>query len=221
MRYLIFVLMVTGAIGFIAYQLLSFGRFMRFKSRDNANDVLDLMDLLREVRKTLVPLTSTELENLSLRAGYRKVAGDREQTLIGVYESVYHEPLIAFAYRDYDMGRQSLLIAQSVDETWRYEIKGRQTLVYINDQAVGRINSDGTLQGLTTNRVLAAIDINNQRTHTVAVGDQEVGHVVVEVDKGAVNPRAVQLYKTLEKDEQDLFLSLAILSMVQEEVEAA
>jgi hypothetical protein len=218
MRILVFGLLAIGAVGFIVVQLLSFGKFMRYRSRDTENDEQDLNEILVDLRKTLVPFTEAELETLSLRQGLRQTVAGREDTTLGIYESIYHEPLVAFAYRDYDLGSNALLVAQTASLTWVYKIANKYTTVSINGRPVGKINHDGTLVSSESNRKLAEIDLMGRENYPVAVGERPVGHIVHQHAASSVNPRAVQLYHALEQDEHELFLALAFLSLVQGEL---
>lgn len=218
MRLLVFGLLAAGAIGFIVVQLLSFGKFMRYRSRDTENDEQDLDDILVDLRKTLIPFTGADLETISLRKGLRQHVAGREDTTLGIYESIYHEPLVAFAYRDYDLGTNALLVVQTSSVTWVYQIAKKHTTVSINGRPVGKIKQDGTLVSMETSRKLAEIDLMGRDNYPVAVGDRPVGHVMHHSSAGSVNPRAVSVYHDLEQDEQELFLALAFLSMVQGEL---
>lgn len=216
-RFLIFTVVVVGALGFIVYQLLAFGLFMRSGKRGTDDDVEDLTQRLEGLVAKLVPFTAGELELLSSQQSNREVDKGLHVTTIGSFDSIYHEPLIAFAYRNYPSSRKAVMVAMTDRDRWVYDIKGSSTTVYLNDQPVGIISSDGRLRGAETNRDLAYINMQEQQsTHAIFIGSREIGYVHNSALVDAVNPRAFHLFDKLEQDEQDIFLSLSILSMVEE-----
>lgn len=216
LRLLVFFLVFVGAVGFILYQLLSFGLFMKSGRGQTAKDIEDLKDMLQDLRSQLVPFNENELSLLSLSQSSRSVKRGIHNTSVGVFDSIYHEPLIAYAYKDYMGSDKALMVAMTNRNEWIYDIAEGATEVFLNGKPVGHIGPDGTLRGKESNRALAHIDVDQRvSSYPVYVGSREIGHVANPNMVTDVNPRAFHLYGDLEADEEDLFLSLSILSMVE------
>jgi len=83
---------------------------------------------------------------------------------------------------------------------------------------LGTIHSDGNLYDTKERQVayIAADDVLT--THPVKVGQREVGEIINPMLASSPNPRAYTFLKPMDSDERVLFMSLTLLSLVEETV---
>ena len=215
----IFILLfiALAALSFIAYQLTSFSLFLNSGRQQEEQDIKSLREHIRDLVDKLVPLTKEELSLLSLNQNNRSVSKRINSITSGTFLSIYNEPLIAYAYKDYVGSDKATLLVQTTKDVWTYSIARGKTKVYFNDQPVGIISGDGTLKGMESKRVLANVEMDhNASSHPLFVGDRQVGHVNNPRIASEGLARAFTIFGNMEKDEKELFLSLSFLSLVEE-----
>jgi len=215
----IFILLFIAflALSFIAYQLTSFSLFLSSSRQQEEQDIAALEGHIHELIDALVPLTDEELSLLSLNQRQRKVSRRINSITSGMFLSIYEEPLVAYAYKDYLGSDKAVMLVRTTTDTWAYNISRGKTRVYLNKRPVGIISGDGTLRGMESNRVLANVEMDHSASsHPLYVRDRQVGHVNNPSLAAEGLSRAFTIFGNLEKDEKELFLSLSFLSLVEE-----
>lgn len=168
----------------------------------------------------LVPWNKEELELLSSTRVNEKIKKGMVTTAKGVFTSVYHEPLIAYSYKKYiSKNPNSVLYVRTSEREFVFRTKKGKTTLFIDSQKVGVINEEGLLYGGSKNRLLARINKSEDTLELpIIVSDKERG-TLMKPESGAVNPRAFQFVGKMKKNEEAVFLSLAILELVKNSVE--
>lgn len=168
----------------------------------------------------LVPWNKEELELLSSSRVNEKVKKGMVTTAKGVFTSVYHEPLIAYSYKKYiSKSLNSVLYVRTSEREFVFRTKKGKTDLFIDNQKVGVINEEGLLYGGSKNRLLARINKSEDTLELpIIVSNKERG-TLMKPESGAVNPRAFQFVGEMKKNEEAVFLSLAILELVKNSVE--
>ena len=166
----------------------------------------------------LVPWNKEELELLSSTRTKEKVKKGMITTAKGVFTSVYHEPLIAYSYKKYISSKHnSVLYARTSEREFVFRTKKGKTELFIDNQKVGVINEEGLLYGGSKNRLLARINKSEDTLELpILVNNKERG-TLMKSESGAINPRAFQFVGKMKKNEEAVFLSLAILEMVMKD----
>ncbi len=163
----------------------------------------------------LVPWNREEMEQLSLNQINRTSKKRIVNTSKGVLTTIYHEPVIAYSYKGYlAKGENALLYARTSDSEFIYRLKKGQTEIVIDGELIGTIHENGVLYSYKRGKPLA--QINSERSQLllpVKVNDREVGSVVNPLLAKRSNARAFELLGHMEKDEEKLFLSMAILKL--------
>lgn len=182
----------------------------------------DLKKMKNEIApfiEELIPWNKEELELLSSNQVKQKISRGVITTAEGVFNSIYHEPLIAYSYKKYISSKKDEIIyARTSNHEFVYRTKKDSTELFIDNQKVGVINNQGLLHGGRKKRLLARINKNeNELELPIIIGDKERG-TLMKPELGSVNPRAFQFVGEMGKNEEAVFLSLAVLELVRESV---
>jgi hypothetical protein len=210
---------LVAAVGFILYQVVSFSMAINNPVRLAKKDGTALRSVIGPHLEDLVPLTNAEMELFSLSKETRRIRKAGHLITTGVFKSIYHEPLCAFAYKEYKRKNVATLLARTVNQEFFYmSIKG-ETQVYVDGKAYGVITGDGQLLTPNKRQQLAAIAPEDiLELHPVTIDNKEVGTVLNPKQNELPNPRAFQLMDDLNEEERTRFLSLSILSLVEESI---
>lgn len=170
----------------------------------------------------LVPWSAEEMEQLSLNQVNRATKKGVVKTSKGVFTTIYHEPVIAWAYRKYVGQKENgLLYARTSNKEFVYRLKNGEVEMVIGDQLVGILNERGSLYNHKGDQQLAQINRQSEGLLLpVKVKEKLVGGLANPARKQQSNARAFQNLSKMENEEEELFLSLSILEMVRREVGA-
>ncbi len=210
---LLFTLLSMGGI-YLLYQLLV--NFQPGKGKIN-NDLRKLKEEMKPYISELVPWDKEELELLSLNQINTSTKKGFTKTAKGVFTSIYHEPLVAYAYKKYMSSKENAVIYATTSEMeFEYRIREKHTQIRINGQFIGNLANNGALYAGKSNRLLAKINKESEGLHLpILVKDKELAMLVKPENARAVNPRAFELVSPMDKEEEALLLSLSILEMVK------
>ena len=111
---------VVAAVGFILYQVISFSLAVNNPVRLAKKDGTTLRSVIGPFLEKLVPLTNSEMELFSLSKETRRIRKAGHLITTGVFKSIYHEPLCAFAYKEYKRKNVATLLARTVDQEFFY-----------------------------------------------------------------------------------------------------
>lgn len=212
----------------IILSLAGFGVYFGLKTLENFNpgrkkiqkDLKVLKADLQPFIVDLVPWTEDEMGQLSLNTIRKKASKNVVTSLKGIFTTIYHEPLIAWAYRRYVSSKENaLLYAKTSHHEFIYRIKKNMVEIVVDDQLVGQINQDGVLFPLKGKKALAQINHGSEELGLpIIVNEKEVGRLndLNKLDK--INSRAFQVVSKMEDEEEKVFLALSILEMVKTQV---
>ncbi len=181
------------------------------------NHDLDLMrQLLRPVQDQLIPFQDEkELELLSLKFDVKSQKQGLDKILKGHIHSIYYEPMVAFAYKDYIKGtREALLCCRTRTTEIIYRIKKRDVDVYFNGNMVALIDQNNVMHGLRSKEVLGRIRPYSSDLLSVIVKDREVGQMFNPQRPHSPQQRAYTLIANLNEEEEGIFLTLTFYELV-------
>ncbi|MEZ4983284.1 MAG: hypothetical protein R2769_17180 [Saprospiraceae bacterium] len=168
----------------------------------------------------LVPWDSDEMEKLSLNQLNNKIQKGLKKQGRGIFTSIYHEPMIAYAFKKYSGKNQVLIYARTSHHEYAFRINGLTTEVWMDDQPLGKIKEDGTLLGARTLKPIARLGkVNEMKALPIVVNDRNLATLSVPGNEKTVNPRAFELLNRMDSNEEAVLLSLAIFEMVKPEIE--
>ena len=127
--------------------------------------------------------------------------------------------LTLVSYKKYISSKKDEVIyARTSNHEFVYRTKKDSTELFIDNQKVGTINNQGLLYGGRKKRLLASINKNeNELELPIFIGDKERG-TLMKPESGSVNPRAFQFVGEMKKNEEAVFLSLAVLELVKDSI---
>ncbi len=172
----------------------------------------------------LVPINKEELELFSWGQDKQVLRKGITTTAKGIYTTIYHEPILAYSYREY-IGkaekRNALLYARTAEHDFVYWIRKGEGTLFIDGQEVGKLSKDGVLRGKRTGKAIAERSLDEQQMMPVKVGNKEVGSLSLpstDASKG-LHERAFNFLKpNINDKEEQLFLALALEALVKEVV---
>jgi hypothetical protein len=169
----------------------------------------------------LVPIDKEELETFSLGQDKQVLRRGMTTTAKGIFTTIYHEPVLAYSYRQY-LGNakkpNALLYVRSAEHEYVYWIKQGKAALFIDDQEVGKLSPDGQLVGKRTGKEIARLRKDAPKLLPVTVGSREVGSLTRKTDTGkkGLYERAFEFMRDdLSPKEEQLFLALAALELVE------
>ena len=168
----------------------------------------------------LIPINKEELELFSLGQDKQVVRKGITTTAKGIYTTIYHEPVLAYSYREY-LGKadkpNGLLVARTAEHNYYYWINKGTATLFIDGQEVGTINRDGILRGKKTGKVIATLDKKGEKMLPVTVGSKEVGNLTKKqssAEKGLQDRAFEFLANEINDKEEQLFLALILEELV-------
>lgn len=210
---------IVGGVGFILYQVLKFALAINNPAGMARRDGEKLKAVVGPYLENLVPLSANEMELFSLSADTKRIKKGGHTITAGVFKSIYHEPLCAFAYKQYKRKNVASLLARTVDQEYFYISINGETQVYVNGKAYGVITGNGELLTPDKKRVVASISPEDVlKLHPIYIEKREVGSVLNPKQTELPNPRAFQMLDDMQEEDRTKFLSLSILSLVEESI---
>ncbi|MCB0578707.1 MAG: hypothetical protein KDD10_05295 [Phaeodactylibacter sp.] len=170
----------------------------------------------------LVPLTREEVELFSFNQEKHVMRKGFGKTAKGIFTSIYHEPVLAYSYKEYlGPGKNALLYVRTGAQEFVYRISKKGIEVLVDRERVGVLREDGALFNNKGNRMLARINRDAGEFLPVLVNNREVANVA-RMNKGEsskLGQRAFEFVKDdMSKEEKDVFLSLAVLEVIEQSI---
>ncbi len=218
---------VMGLIIVLTIVLLVFGlstltkMFSNFQPGKNKirKDLRKMKAELHPWVEELVPWDRNEMELLSTNQINRTQQKGIVNSVKGVFTSIYHEPMVAYAYKKYaSTGSGAILYVRTSKHEFVYRFSNKYTEVYIDNQKIGMLTKDKKLYNTSGNKVIALIDQKNaELILPILVEGREIGSLLpAQQSKKGLNPRAFDMFsEKIDNDEEKVFLSLAILELVE------
>ena len=209
----LFPLALAAFSGYFIYQFTT-----NFKpgSKKIVSDLNELKQEVQEWVASLVPWTHSNMELLSYEQTNKTVKKGLSKTAKGTFNSVYHEPLFAYSYKQYvSSGNNALLYARTSKNEFAYRIQKKEVAISIDNEYAGVLKEGGLFYGGPKENLIARI--NQEETlklKPIIIGEKEVASIVNPVKAAVPNPRAFKFVTSMEAEEEKIFLALAILEIV-------
>ncbi|MDF1697452.1 MAG: hypothetical protein P1U56_16535 [Saprospiraceae bacterium] len=218
-RSLSLIILAIG-VAMILIQLYKFFVSINSSSSKRRKDVEELKLKIADKVKQLVPMTSTELELLSINQSEVSLSRGINSEKTGSFTSIYQEPLLAYGYKRYNyLEDTSILLVSTASDDYIYMSEGPSTQVYLNNNKLGVIDAEGNLFDPVSKKQLARIEADQiLSSHPVKIGEREVGEVVNLRQNESPNPRVYQFLEPMNEREEHIFKALTFLSLIEESV---
>lgn len=187
-------------------------------SKKRLNQDLDKMrQELQPWVDTLVPWNREEMELFSLNQINKTIKKSVATTAKGMFTSIYHEPMLAYAYKKYVSPQlNALLIIKTASHEFVYRFKKDSIQVMADGNPLGTLREDGVLYGIERGSVLGRIGQNYDKPLLpVVVKEREIAHLTNPKLVKQPNPRAFDLLSEyMSEEEEVIFLALGSLEVV-------
>lgn len=205
------------AIGAAALLLLTYlVRRRKIGEKQINRDLKQLRARLDRQSARLIPWSPEEMELLSLNLLEKKISRGTHPLEQGILKNIYQEPVLAYACKRYK-GKDTkiLLLVRGKDFELVMVRNSRGTTIYRDHRYIGSLQADGKLIHPGGGKVIGAIGQSDLLELPLYLDDQIVAGVRTEREKRAINPRALQLYRPLRRDEESLVLAMGMWQILQ------
>lgn len=168
-------------------------------------------------RQKVIPWEKeNEMELLSLNREFKWVKQPPGRMLVGAFKSIYHEPMLAYAYKVYlKEGRFTVCFAATQKYQFIYQRQKSRTDFWIDGEHVGHITPDWVLYS-NRKRMLGRRNRLSPGYYSVIVWDREAAHLRDPRSTDHVNPRVFEILEKLSDKEELLLMAVAFLTMIEE-----
>lgn len=179
-------------------------------------DLAFMRQIARPVVEQLIPWEKEkELELMSLRVDIKSQKKGMDKIIIGSIQSIYFEPMVVFAYKDYVKGsRDALLYCRTINLEIVYRIKKRDIDVYLNGSQVAVIDSQNVMYGLRSKKALGRIRPYSADLLSIIIWEKEVGHLFNPLRPHSDVQRAFYTLAELNDEEEGIFLALGLQEFI-------
>ncbi len=183
---------------------------------DPKKELLDLRSEITELTDKVINWDESELELLSLNQVERSFSKRFSNTVSALIDSIYHEHMLAYSYREFPGKRKKAIIyAATNDHEFFYIIKGESTQIFVDQHFMGTMNRDGLIYGKNNRRLIARLNDYKRPVKPIVIGDKEVAAVLDPLDHDKFNPRAFEYISSKISHPNFLItLALAIYTIV-------
>jgi hypothetical protein len=185
-------------------------------------DFLALKTEIEKLNLDLVPVSQEELELFSFDQVHQQKSKGVAPTQRGVFTSIYHEPVMAYAYKEYlGSGKNGIVYARTAKHEFYYRYKKKEVSLTIDNQNVGVIRDNGILYSNKTKRPLARLNREQADLMPVLVNDREVASLTKKIKQNPkaknLSIRAFEFVKNdISKQETYLLLALTLLEYLEQ-----
>ena len=152
-----------------------------------------------------------ELELMSLNIQFDSKKKGLDKIMFGSIQSIYFEPMVAFAYKDYVKGEQNaLLYCRTSGMEYVYRIKKQNTDVYFNGELVASLDHNSTMYGLRSRNVIGAVRPYSSDLLSILIWGKDVGHMFNPLRPHSMQQRAFAILAGLSDEAENIFLALGL-----------
>lgn len=181
------------------------------------NQDLNVMrQILRPIQDHLIPFEDeNEMELMSLKHEVKTQKQGLDKITWGNIHSIYYEPMVAFAYKDYIKGvRDALLYCRTKNHEFIFRIKKSEVDVYFNGKQVALIDGNNNLYGLRSKSILGRLKPYSNDLLSVIIKEREVGQMFNPLRPHSPQQRAYTLLVDLNDEEEGIFLTMTLYEIL-------
>lgn len=182
------------------------------------DDLKQLREETKEWAHNLVPISSEELDSFSFDQAHQKVAKGFSKKARGVFTTIYHEPVLAYNYREYAGPKQrAILYVETHDQQYSFIKNAKGVRIAVGQREIGTLHKDGVLRSANGGKPLAKVGQDSNNLLPISVEKREIGSIAKLGPQEKLGQRAFQFVpEDISQDEKDIFLSLAALELVNQ-----
>lgn len=178
-------------------------------------DLAAMREHCKPIVEQLIPWEDEkELELLSLKVNYAAQKRGLDKMVIGTIQSIYYEPMVVFAFKDYVKGqRDALLYCRTKNLEFIYRLKRNDTDVYFNGNHVAVLDAKGILHGIRSKAVIGAMKPYSGDLISIIVQGKDVGHLFNPSRPHNEQQRAFSVMANLNEEEEYILLALGLYEL--------
>ena len=179
-------------------------------------DLVVMRQLTKPIADQIIPWEQEkELELMALKMEIKSQKRGMDKIMLGAIQSIYFEPMVTFAYRDYVKGvREALLYCRTRNIEFVYRIKKKDVDVFMNGTQVDIIDQQGVMHGMKSRSALGSVKPYSTDLLSVIVLDREAGHLFNPLRPHSDVQRAFFLMTGLKDEEERIFLALGLYELI-------
>ncbi len=211
--------LIVFAGGFyILYQLLSFvfGTGGGGKKSNLKRDLMMLREQIKPWLGKLIPWKPEEMSLLSLEREETIKRERRTRIVSGVINSIYSEPLAAYAYKLSKRDKQGMLLVRTKDHEIIYEGEPGKVKVYVDGSFLGYLKADGRLIAEDGKEILAKAD-ESMHMKAITVGQKEVAMLNPGNRSENYAGRAFEHVEPLSADEAKILTAMSMYQILRDQ----
>lgn len=214
-------LFIVAFVGFASFAVRKLFRLIKNYQPNESNvrkDVDRFRLTLAARNEELVPWNKEEMELLSLKEVEQKIKTRGTKEIEGTMKSIYQEPMVQYTYKKYVQPHNAVLVAKTSDREYIYRIRKKGIQIYLNNEPLGLLRKNGVLYN-PKNQGIAQIKPDKEAYSTpILVNNKERGNLLNPGQTEKEFPRAFEMLSSMQKKEEDYFLSLAILELAMRNI---
>ena len=221
-RFIFNFILILG-VGYVITRVIDYYLSINSGGGHTQKDIAEMKSKLALEIASLVPMGLDEMDQLSLNSANKSDSQGITKLRTGVFKSIYNEPMLAYAFKEYKYpADKSLILVCTERDDFIYMTNGVNTKVYCNSEFLGNIDTKGRLHDPDVVGPVGKIEVGNiLKVRPVTVKGRVVGEVINTVGTESPNPRVYQFIENMSKDELIVFQALSFLSIVEEKVYVA
>lgn len=202
-------LFITGVFYFLAKALS--GLAFNPKSRAWAELLAKLRARVSQrITEPLMPCSSENISELSLKPKILKKAGWRDGVFEGAFSTIYQETIMVFAGQQ--SGSTAVVVAQTSEKEYIFRQKGKETEIWIDGQVYAVFVDNTLLASGKQGKMLAQLNADPElRQWPVLMGQGEAATLTNAALAVSPIPRAILPLRKLSPAEEEVLLVLTVM----------
>lgn len=213
----ILVLLFTG--GYLSWYIIKYFSNASPGAKTIEKDLQSMREDMQEQQNSLVPWTMEEWPLLSATLGEHKEYRGMVKRAEGIMKSIYHEPLLAYRFKQYAGGKHSLLLIRTQKFEYVFWKKGDRTEIFKDGEAYGILNEEGVLLSKDGKKEVGRLKQADKNTFIpVVLHEHEVANISNPNKVDTVNPRAFEFLADLAEVDQEKLFALTLSYYIKERI---
>lgn len=156
-----------------------------------------------------------ELELMSLNCTLTPSRKGPDKTQIGTIQSIYFEPMVAFAIKVYSQQvRDALLYCRTTHSEFIYRIKRHGIDIYFNGGHVAVLDDQHVLHGVRSGKVIGVVQPYSTDLLSIYTWGRDAGHMFNPDRPHSEQQRAFYILADLSEEEENIFLALGLFELL-------
>lgn len=213
------ILVLLFTAGYFIWYLFKYFTNAKPGSKTIEKDLDEMRKDSQEAYYNLIPWTVDEWSLLSATLGEHKEYKGIVKRAAGIMQSIYHEPLLVYRYKQYAGGKHSLLLIRTKKSEYVFWKKGAKTEIFKDTDAYGVLDENGVLLSKDGKKEIGRLKQPDRNTFIpVVLHEHEVASISHPRKVDTVNPRAFEFLTDLAEEDQEKLMVLTLSYYIKERI---